>query len=290
MSGKRGKVIAGLEDGGGIGNELFNYASSFSIARANNLTMFYYDNNKLQNVLSVTAALISQEMFTRFKGAVKHKKVRHNGYDESMFNISHDKDTKIAGYLQSWMYFKQYIPEIRREFRFKEHIIRQAQEVLFQESQRFRNAHSILTFVGVHVRRGDILKDENVAAGYVQPPVTYYYTAMDYFLKLSNGTRNVVFVYCSDDINWVRKTMDNVTEKYNMAFIKEKNPGILDLAILSSCNHTIISTGTFGWWAAFLAGGKNIHYRYVARNGSRLRSHYSADLNDYWYPGWRSME
>jgi len=281
VSGKRGKVIAGLVHGGRIGNELFNYASSYSIARANNLTLLYYDYNNLQSVLSLTSAFISQEMFTRFKGAEKHKKVRHNGYDKSMFNIGHDKDTKVVGYLQSWMYFQQYIPEIRREFRFKEHIIIQAQEVLFRESYRFRNAHSILTFVGVHVRRGDILKDENLAAGYVQPPVTYYYTAMDYFLQLSNGTRNVVFVYCSDDINWVKKTMDNVTEKYNMAFMKENNSGILDLAILSSCNHTITSTGTFGWWAAFLAGGESIHYRYVAINGSRLRSHYSNDLNDY---------
>jgi len=60
--------------------------------------------------------------------------------------------------------------------------------------------------------------------------------------------------------------MNNVTEKYNIEFIKEKNSGILDLAILSACNHTIIYTGTFIWWAAFLAGGESIYYRYVARS------------------------
>ena len=29
-----------------------------------------------------------------------------------------------------------------------------------------------------------------------------------------------------------------------------------DLALLAACNHSIISYGTFGMWAAFLAGGE----------------------------------
>ena len=31
-----------------------------------------------------------------------------------------------------------------------------------------------------------------------------------------------------------------------------------DLAILSRCNHTILSYGTFSFWAGFLSGGKRI--------------------------------
>ena len=31
-----------------------------------------------------------------------------------------------------------------------------------------------------------------------------------------------------------------------------------DLAILASCNHTILSYGTFSFWAGFLSGGKRI--------------------------------
>ena len=33
----------------------------------------------------------------------------------------------------------------------------------------------------------------------------------------------------------------------------------IDLALLSMCDHIIISHGTFGLWAAFLASSKNTH-------------------------------
>ena len=31
-----------------------------------------------------------------------------------------------------------------------------------------------------------------------------------------------------------------------------------DLALLTACNHTILSYGTFGQWAALLAGGRTV--------------------------------
>jgi hypothetical protein len=31
----------------------------------------------------------------------------------------------------------------------------------------------------------------------------------------------------------------------------------MDLALLAACNHTILTYGTFGFWAGFLAGGGN---------------------------------
>jgi galactoside 2-L-fucosyltransferase 1/2 len=35
-----------------------------------------------------------------------------------------------------------------------------------------------------------------------------------------------------------------------------------DLAIISSCNHVVMSVGTFGWWGSFLnmQGGHTIYY------------------------------
>jgi hypothetical protein len=31
----------------------------------------------------------------------------------------------------------------------------------------------------------------------------------------------------------------------------------MDLALLAACNHTILTYGTFGFWAGLLAGGGN---------------------------------
>ena len=36
----------------------------------------------------------------------------------------------------------------------------------------------------------------------------------------------------------------------------QKSGLIEDLAILAACNHTIVTHGSFGHWAAFMAGGE----------------------------------
>ncbi|XP_041362046.1 galactoside alpha-(1,2)-fucosyltransferase 2-like [Gigantopelta aegis] len=64
----------------------------------------------------------------------------------------------------------------------------------------------------------------------------------------------------------------------------------VDMCILSSCNHSIMTVGTFGWWASFLAGGETVHYKHLARKGSILRKQYSSDYKDYFYPGWIGMD
>ena len=46
-----------------------------------------------------------------------------------------------------------------------------------------------------------------------------------------------------------------------------------DLALLAACNHTILSYGTFGQWAAFLAGGRVVisDTASVTKEGRELR-------------------
>ncbi|KAH3835789.1 hypothetical protein DPMN_109153 [Dreissena polymorpha] len=47
------------------------------------------------------------------------------------------------------------------------------------------------------------------------------------------------------------------SNNWKVAFL-EGNSDAVDMAVLSLCDHTIVSTGTFGWWAAWLAGGTTI--------------------------------
>ena len=53
----------------------------------------------------------------------------------------------------------------------------------------------------------------------------------------------------------------------------------LDLSLLSHCNHTIISHGTYSYWAGFLSGkgrGKRILPNFFPKY--RAPNHYSFDL------------
>ena len=67
--------------------------------------------------------------------------------------------------------------------------------------------------------------------------------------------KNVVFVYVSDDMKWGRRKLKKLGE--NVFFIgcgDGEKPDCIgkDFAVLSSCNHTITTHGTFGHWVSII--------------------------------------
>ena len=67
-----------------------------------------------------------------------------------------------------------------------------------------------------------------------------------------------MFLYVSDDMDWGR---ENLSAEGSLYFVGCGNGNKTDcvgrdLAVLSSCNHTILTHGSFGHWAAYLAGGE----------------------------------
>ena len=115
---------------------------------------------------------------------------------------------------------------------------------LAANSARQRNA----TRVGVHVRRADY------ASGYTVSPTDYFRSAMRYFTE---RYRHVEFIVCSDDIRWCRNNLPAAIDSGSaaqMRFSHGKSPEV-DLAILARCDHVIMSVGSFGWRAAWLANG-----------------------------------
>ena len=83
--------------------------------------------------------------------------------------------------------------------------------------------------------------------------------------------KRVVFVYVSDDMSWgTEKLKKRIKTKdfYLAGSLQDKSlasnslvSAAYDLALLSACNHTITSYGTYSFWANALAGrgkGKRI--------------------------------
>merc|ERR1712018_724568 len=57
------------------------------------------------------------------------------------------------------------------------------------------------------------------------------------------------FIVASDDRKWCQEMFEKETD---VIMTQRLHRPDLDLAILSQCNHTIISFGTFSFWSAFL--------------------------------------
>lgn len=78
-----------------------------------------------------------------------------------------------------------------------------------------------------------------------------------------------LFIVTSDDPDWCRKNF----VFHQDIIVLDFGPPAGHLAILASANYIIISTGSYGWWGAWLADGVTIYYKTVKHEES-TRSNY----------------
>lgn len=145
------------------------------------------------------------------------------------------------GYWQNFEYFKQYIPIIREQFKFKLPLNLKTKFLLDRLSQN-KNT------VSLHVRRGDYLKAVNYAG---LCGIDYYSKAIEY---MKGRIESAVFYIFSDDIPWC---MENISplladSKYEFVDWNKGNDSPLDMLLMSNCHHNILANSSFSWWSACL--------------------------------------
>ena len=267
-------VTSQCEDGRRLGNLMFNYASLIGIAHRYNATPLISENFPLLDMFPLTAAQSSNvdNSLGMYRNYEEYGK-RACGYDIQTEHFAPPVlNTKLHGYYQSWKYFKSSNDVIRKEFVFKHDIYQTA----LQFHASLNTAAHGATRVAIHVRRGDVLDPDKSNYGYTTPDVSYYIKAMRIFTETFTS---VIFVICSDDIEWAR---DNI-QSNNVYYSTSMTPAV-DLAIIALCDHVIMSVGSYGWWGAFLANGITIYYDNWPRPVSMLE--YMVTKKDYFLPDW----
>ncbi|XP_074657219.1 galactoside alpha-(1,2)-fucosyltransferase 2-like [Tubulanus polymorphus] len=264
---------------GRTGNLMFQYAGLYAISKHYDVMPVMPVNFGIATAFKLTAPSItlkknSVKIVLYEKGACK--------FDPRFFNLNITGvfASRVWGYLQSWKYFQNETDEIRKQFTFRKHIKKAAENFVQRSAYNLSLLTSAkITTIGIHIRRGDMTLKYLSEYGYVIVPVSYIKNAMDRMTSLYG--ENLLFIVASDDIRWCEK---NVPRKNaNVVFSKAKDPA-LDLAILSSCDHVIISTGSFGWWAAWLANDPTIYYKDWPRKNSTLAR--QVNHEDYFHPHW----
>lgn len=217
---------------GGLGNVLFQLATTIALARRNNDQAYYFSKRKSGSETQhyPTLEKYKDNILSRLldQSPLKHQ----NTYKEPFFHykeIPYQQDTQLIGYFQSPKYFEDQRDYLLNLFAPTPTITRR----LVNE---FKSLLRLQT-VSVHVRRGDYLKFQNI---HPLLPVSYYEEA------LQQIPHEVVVVF-SDDLAWTQKTFKGS----KFYFIKEQED-YLDLYLMSMCKHNIISNSTFSWWGAWL--------------------------------------
>ena len=184
----------------------------------------------------------------------------------------------IYQYFQSWRYFSNMHKEIKWLFQFREDIHKEAAEEIDSIRGGLYISGGKPTLVGIHVRRGDKLTEEMFDFGYRLPNSTCIVQAMDYFKRRYSDAH---FLVISQDMDWCVHHLNN----RNIWFPSRQHVAAVDLAMLTLCDHVIVTEGTFGWWGGFLGGGEVLYYGQPAANGSELDK--MLNETDYFPPEWK---
>ncbi|XP_046564656.1 galactoside 2-alpha-L-fucosyltransferase SEC1-like [Haliotis rubra] len=138
----------------------------------------------------------------------------------------------------------------------------------------YTNTHENRTKIGIHVRRKYMRSGSKI--GYLAAPLSYIKKAIAH---MKTKFHNPLFLIATDDKTWCRKYVVSTD-----IILMENSDALVDFATLTLCDHMIMTAGTFGWWAAWLADGYTVYYRDFPRQGSELAR--GLIKEDYFLPHW----
>ena len=269
--------ISVLLSGHGLGNLMFMYASLYGIAKWNNMTTVIGKHSRLNEYFDNLAAL-KEKHWRPGEKYTSHVRMAYCCKFEPRYKSLKQENTELNGYYQSWKYFDHVKNDIREQFRFNTEINSIVDD--FFQSVHTDFGKDNLTKIGLHVRRGDIVTNSMlIQHGHLAANISYINRAIDYFKAKYPKS---VFIVCSNDIPWCK---ENIQRK-DVVFSVRHDAGE-DLAILSRCDHMIVTVGTYGWWGAWLAGGDVVYFKDWPRPNSGYAS--SMVKEDYYPQGWKPL-
>jgi hypothetical protein len=228
---------------GGLGNQLFEYAGGFSIAKRLNAPLFLVqdeENKSLHSDKDYRPLFKDTTFIERSdKKFVNSKRFTFEGdnvfgpFDIGQIPSQVDYIYIPFPYFQSYELIKDYIPEMR-------------DYIIPELSQRYGSILEIdnESSAFIHVRRGDFLHVDN---GKRVVPTEYFTDGMD--ILNSNGNIRDIYII-SNDIAWCKQQAWNISK--NVVFFD--NPDELKtLYLMSQCwAGVVLSNSTFSLWGVFL--------------------------------------
>lgn len=201
----------------------------------------------------------------------------------------------VNGYLNSYKYFVEHFEEIKNEFTFGENVRRSARKLLVESLAENGLSQENCTIIAVHLRRGDFLNDFILAHGHTPASEDYLQRAVNFFetrlfdKAITPKSKCLAFVLFGNEYDWNSDASLNITllhpkQSHFVLIDPEKTSPEADMVAMSICDHIAISTGSYGWWAAFFNRGLVTYQKEFARPNSSHFAEYEPD--DYFLPHW----
>lgn len=157
-------------------------------------------------------------------------------YEKEVFQT---ENCVFVGYWQTELYFNSIREILLKDFQFV-----YGEEKLEALKRKFLGED---TYVSVHVRRGDYLKNTQLWGNLGNSG--YYNKAIKI---VRDRIPDAQLVFFSNDILWVKQNLryDNAIYMEQAMFDSYKD--WYDMELMSCCTHNIIANSSFSWWGAWL--------------------------------------
>lgn len=284
-----GDPLVVVEVLGGLGNQMFQYAAAFALARRTRARV-KLDVRRVElrgmrrlelegwnaPVEIASEAEISIARRDAWPRKVLRRASRSIGrpitdiYVEPSFHYDEQVRTLVPpvylhGYFQSPLYFEGYEKELRELF--------QLRRPLSSQGERARELiQAAAVPVAVHVRRGDFARRPATQAVHGLLGREYYDHALAIVDALA-GSAASIFVFSDEPDEAAR--MFASRPRTTVVQTAADTPAE-DIALMSFCCHIVMANSSFSWWAAWLgdAPGKSVvaPRLWLARDQMRSRS------------------
>lgn len=294
-----------LEPAGGMGNLFFQYAAGTGIAlsRSSDLCIRAVANTRIHEAFFIPSYMDGPFPVCVCNSTASARAVLKEGCNLgfSSFLMGSSPDTaqpdaesivlSYPTYLQSWRYFssRATMHQLRRTLRWKADHLALAREHLANatDGELFASPRQT-TIIGVHVR--------HLGRGHSNKQVTatnaYFAAAMEYMRRRAQP-RPVRFVVSSDEPTWAQAQPALKAADTTILPDISVGPGssgkytptmatAVSMALLSQCDHLIMSIGTFSWWAAFLTSMYSRGASEIVYLHDEFKPGYVAAINRKW--------
>lgn len=213
---------------GGLGNQLFQVAAAYAHSKRTGKTL-----KISQRILGRRQETYWASWFSKLKDAISTRKSGITWQEPGFAYTPIPANAQVLqGYFQSSRYFQDCADDIRSLFHMDPVPGRHTAILAKKE-----------TATVLHIRRGD----------YIALPEIHGILTVDWYRGACTGLDPVDIIVFSDDLAWCR----DLDFLQGATFVDEPDE-VVALHLMSQFRHFVISNSTFSWWAAWLAGAKDV--------------------------------
>jgi hypothetical protein len=254
---------------GGLGNQLFQYATARAIAHKRQCSVlldqswFKKDHQDvtprefLLTQLQTKGILTSLDLIVKKPKPIRkilqkiwptctyiYAEKSHYKFDPQLDKVPTFKTQSLylIGYWQSYRYFESIRKILQAEI--------SPTAPLNLHYQNYLNQIQVSTSAMVHIRRGDYVHLESASKIHGFIGLKYYQQGM---ATLKDQHPDIHFFVFSDDPGWAK---ENLPHQDRITFIDShgsRDTVIQELELMTHCRHHLIANSSLSWWGAWLS-------------------------------------